>query len=449
MRRELTILLFCIGLAVSGCGGSGSSPSPVVEDNTPPAPTVEDQLKMARADLMKYEGMLTAAGDDLMAQQAALEMIVKARMTINELAGNADTKALLDLAMMDLMEAQTAQLVAFEQVVALTKKVDGLTPETVKLQRQLDAQKTELAKLQKQLKDAQDKTKELENELNPAPMVMSPFDGFGIVKALNTTKAVQAMMDAAGNDPVNPDLTMKDDTSDPKMVAEGKLRQSGTAAGGTASDLAFDISKLEDNDGRLEYTVTLGDETTEERIAYGKDGTAIQLNKESMDDADVWVAAKTTFEKDATDYLTYGAWLVLPDDDKSTAKPDFGAFVNVYGNKYAPFSTGVAALSGTATFTGTVTGLYANTSTKKTGVFDAGPRLTANFGDGSATGTVTGLLTDPRVNGVAMGDAFILNKSSAITTTGDFKGDTTMIIGDKILSGKWGGQFFGKDTGLG
>ena len=92
----------------------------------------------------------------------------------------------------------------------------------------------------------------------------------------------------------------------------------------------------------------------------------------------------------AADYLAFGHWLHVPEDVTDMDAYDFG----VYASGGDPFeTTNLAGLTGTATYEGDAVGMYyvdGLSSSPDVGAFTADVALTADFGDGSATGFIDG-----------------------------------------------------------
>ena len=92
----------------------------------------------------------------------------------------------------------------------------------------------------------------------------------------------------------------------------------------------------------------------------------------------------------SADYLALGHWLYVPNDVTDSVNYEFG----VYASGGDPFDiTHLAALTGTATYLGDAVGMYyvdGLSSSPTVGSFTADAILTADFGDGSETGFVSG-----------------------------------------------------------
>ena len=145
------------------------------------------------------------------------------------------------------------------------------------------------------------------------------------------------------------------------------------------------------------------------------------------------------------DYLAGGIWVRVPADAASVDDYEFGAFVD--GND--PFQqANLAGLTGTARYTGDATGVYSHQGMNRNYFVDADVRLTAEFGDASSLGSISGTVSNFTGEGpesdsyegvsVTLGTARIGNADS-----GFFTGDTSTTGTDSAFTGKWGGQFYG------
>ena len=145
------------------------------------------------------------------------------------------------------------------------------------------------------------------------------------------------------------------------------------------------------------------------------------------------------------DYLAGGIWVRVPADATSVADYEFGAFVD--GND--PFEqSNLAGLTGEATYSGDATAVYSVVSTGRNYFPDAKASLTARFGDGDALGTIEGRIHDITGEGPASDsyDGVVVNLGSAAigaSDSGFFTGDTSTTGTDSEFTGKWGGQFYG------
>ena len=165
-------------------------------------------------------------------------------------------------------------------------------------------------------------------------------------------------------------------------------------------------------------------------------------------------------EQDA-DYLAGGIWMRVPADATSVADYEFGAFVD--GND--PFQqANLAGLTGTATYTGerTATAVYSDQRMNRNYIVEADVRLTADFGDASSLGSISGTVFNFRGEGPNPGPDGVDRYEGAIVSleaariggadSGFFTGDTSVTDGsssDPPLTGKWGGQFYGNGAAAG
>ena len=145
------------------------------------------------------------------------------------------------------------------------------------------------------------------------------------------------------------------------------------------------------------------------------------------------------------DYLAGGIWVRVPADAASVDDYEFGAFVD--GND--PFQqANLAGLTGTATYTGEATAVYSHQGNNRNYFVDADVSLTADFGDASSLGSISGTVSNVTGEGpeadaydgvsVSLGTARIGDADS-----GFFTGDTSTSGTDSTFTGKWGGQFYG------
>ena len=154
-------------------------------------------------------------------------------------------------------------------------------------------------------------------------------------------------------------------------------------------------------------------------------------------------STSTTVTTPDADYLAGGVWLIVPDDATSAADYVFGAFAD--GSD--PFlQSNLTAVQGTATYEGDATGVYSEETGGSTeiGYFDGDVTLTADFGSGSALGTISGSITDFEVDGVP--ESGTLNLGTAdigSQDSGFFRGAVTGSDDERSYTGHWGGQFFG------
>ena len=153
------------------------------------------------------------------------------------------------------------------------------------------------------------------------------------------------------------------------------------------------------------------------------------------------VAAAPAAEND--DYLAFGLWL---DESTDGAADTFGAFA-AGGTGYA---VGVqSAVTGTASYSGKAAGAHHKTG-EGVNWFDGDARLTADFGTDAAPGTVSGAISNIRVNGgAAMSAPIYLGQASLTDGNAGFDGAAFMGAATAPgaatheFDGTWSGSFYG------
>ena len=143
------------------------------------------------------------------------------------------------------------------------------------------------------------------------------------------------------------------------------------------------------------------------------------------------------------DYLMFGLWLDENDDSTTDA---FGAFA-VGGTGYAVGAQ--AAVTGTASYSGVAAGAHHKTG-EGVNWFNGDASLTANFGDATAPGTISGQISNIRVNGgAAMSTPIYLGQAALADGTATFNGaafmgePTAPGASTHEFDGTWSGSFFG------
>ena len=160
-----------------------------------------------------------------------------------------------------------------------------------------------------------------------------------------------------------------------------------------------------------------------------------------------------------SDYLAWGVWLRVPDAVDAVAE------VSAFANGSNVFDV-VAALTGTATFAGSANGLYSAGGAVE--YFSADATLTADFGgrtgvDSGATagtpdtnlfGAVTGEISNIRAGGMQVDGSITLGRAPLASSDGtaavtSFSGNTAGTLGNRAMSGAWGGRFYGPNRAAG
>lgn len=153
-------------------------------------------------------------------------------------------------------------------------------------------------------------------------------------------------------------------------------------------------------------------------------------------------------------YLYFGIWISETVDAAGT--PGF-QYIAGGGAESGSTLGNFNALTGTATFSGGAVGRYATIGqvgqqNASIGTFTATAAFTANFGDGTATGTLHGQLTDFREGGTALtGWRLTLGATANAATPTTIaaaaaSGTTVGTIGGLAVNGNWGADFYGHDN---
>ena len=165
-----------------------------------------------------------------------------------------------------------------------------------------------------------------------------------------------------------------------------------------------------------------------------------------------WDAFSDIENAQDADYLTLGYWLIVFRDSNTGQLS--GTALGVSGGGSDGFiSANLAGLTGTASYEGPATGVVmSRTSTNvapEIDYFNAKASLTADFGDATALGSVSGSITEGMTEGglalseVTLGSVNIHPNSSSAGRGGNFFGDTRgMTDAGVAFSGKWGGKFY-------
>ncbi len=123
------------------------------------------------------------------------------------------------------------------------------------------------------------------------------------------------------------------------------------------------------------------------------------------------------------DYLAYGHW--AENFGKPTERPDFKPFY--YGNM--PYTGNIPTTTSTANYAGGAAGIYETGTPGKWGYFRSDISLTANFGTGKVTGTLSNFS--------------ILSVLSPAFNFSNVTMSAATISGGSFTAADWGGRFFG------
>ena len=143
------------------------------------------------------------------------------------------------------------------------------------------------------------------------------------------------------------------------------------------------------------------------------------------------------------DYLAFGLWL---DESNDGATDTFGSFATG-GTGYAV--NVVNQVTGTAEYSGKAAGAHHKTG-EGVNWFDGDASLTANFGTATAAGTISGMVSNIRVNGGAamstpiyLGQANLANNSAVFNGAAFMGAATAPGASTHEFDGTWSGSFFG------
>ena len=142
----------------------------------------------------------------------------------------------------------------------------------------------------------------------------------------------------------------------------------------------------------------------------------------------------------AADYLAFGRWLYVPEDVTDTDAYDFGVFASG-GDPFEVSNLG--GLTGTASYVGDASGMYyvnGLSSSPDVGSFTADVALTADFSDGSATGTVEGELNNFMFEGDVASSLPAAVTLTATPHSSIFEGFGVEQGSTNIFDTAWGGQ---------
>lgn len=144
------------------------------------------------------------------------------------------------------------------------------------------------------------------------------------------------------------------------------------------------------------------------------------------------------------DYLAFGYWIRERTFEGDNQLFDIGTFYA--GSEVYP-TTQIAALTGSARYTGPAAGAYANKDTSTSGEFTALADLTARFGvtpDTDGTFAISGTIGNFVDSGESIDETWTLTLESApFTSTG------TSFTGRTMGGGNWRGMFYGNPVGDG
>ena len=244
---------------------------------------------------------------------------------------------------------------------------------------------------------------------------------------------------------------------------QGSVTQSSNAAGGvTANSLSISVTRAPQNGVGFTIRETVSGTQTD-FLSSGTQGVEVnadtpdrtgfqpvQANSES-NNRRVWTLIFTNINTIANANLWLAGGLYIESTGQGQNRSnEFGAFFN--GGQ--PFPTNnIVSLSGTATYEGEAVGIgrisgFGSTDGQIIAFASDEVRLTAEFGDATALGSISGRITDIEFapdsdESQTLDSALILGRAPLSNEgSGFFKGDTSYQEGDWSGTGKWGGQFY-------
>ena len=191
----------------------------------------------------------------------------------------------------------------------------------------------------------------------------------------------------------------------------------------------------------LTGTLTCGDSCS---ITLGADGAVTDITGYTFTGSRAAVEAATAANAaENNDYLLFGLW---SDESDDGATDTFGAFADG-GTGYDVNVQN--AVTGTANYSGKAAGAHHRTG-EGVNWFDGNARLTANFGTNAAAGTISGAISNIRVNGgEAMSTPIYLGQTALSDGSATFNGaafmgaETAPGAPTHEFDGTWSGSFFG------
>ena len=228
-----------------------------------------------------------------------------------------------------------------------------------------------------------------------------------------------------------------------------------------------------DTDGMLHFTTSLNNLNTGDSTILRTTDPGVTLNRVEGIPAANWKGVEFQGEdteehynvdifsdienNEDTDYLFMAFWL-QETKVKSDTLSNYGLAIAAGGNDPFDVNNRAAGLTGMATYEGPATGLYMmKADAAAAPVFDyfnAKASLTADFGDATALGNVSGTITKGMTEegralpDITLGSADIMPNRSSSGRGGNYFGDASgMTAAGVAISGKWGGKFYGNGAG--
>ena len=461
MRRELTILLLCIGLLVSGCGGSGGGSAmmddmePTTPPVTPPAPPDEEEEEEEPAQpsartLALIDGIVnpSVAGDPSTARPT----------THNSRPGQSAGETFSVTAGGMALQADATGKAHIPQTLIGTDKL-GVDDPSLGVQFEVKGPADNLGEFASQVYERQTR-----------PTITDTVTVFSNVEPVKPVLYTTYYDATNGGDRPAVESVITDATSDDY----GQITINGDevkANGGLFSATAFprnatpetyedaDAKKFTGSFNGVPGTFMCG-ATADCEARADKDGKLVSLGTTADSTTNDWTFKpdgdlKTLKVENArydADYLSFGYW-VSERETASTSRFAVGTFYagsQAYTGNGADVATSIAALTGSATYVGEAAGMYAiKGDATDAGDFTANANLTARFGGGATAGrfAISGTITD-LINGSGeeIDPSWTVNLESATFASADGTNGVTEFDGRTTGNGNWEGGFFGNPT---
>ena len=453
MRRELTILLICIGLAVSGCGGNGGGTA-VVDDMEPTTPPVIPSLPPQEEE--EEEEMPTELTEQDMAFiRGIVNPSVDDDPTTSRPTGYVGRPGQSDGEKLSVTPGGMA-------ATTLAEATNQYVPPDHMPTTRIGTQNI----------DAAD----------------SPFKAMGSEKILGAfmsqayEKKTQGLTDI---------VTLFTNRDDPKAVdyityyggENGATDQNRPAVDGAVTSAATGVLNIDEaaavtygnlfkssrfptaNKRQITYGDTTQDNVDSDRTfsgsfngvegtfeCSGECGATGNANGVLISLAGTWTFepkgdVKTLKVPDAeydSDYLSFGYWI----SETTTASVSRFEVGTLYAGS-EPQTTAVAAMTGQATYVGEAAGAYARKGDNPAvGEFTGHAMLTANFGDSTALGTISGTISRLVDGGQLIDKDWTVELQTANIEQASPGTDSATFDGQTPRGGNWRGGFFG-ETGTG
>ena len=264
----------------------------------------------------------------------------------------------------------------------------------------------------------------------PSPADATPRPSAAMLTGAAATNMISSVADAAVATPKSGSVTQTSNVDGDGVTVDSISISATYGASGNSYVVSDGTTTIRSSDNGVPI---LGGQAMSKKVAGGQ----------------VYVDAYSDIESSTdTDYLAGGIWVFVPDD--ATSIEDFT--VGVFADGSDPFTQGnLAALTGTATYEGEAAGIYTATvpgTETSVGLLSAQVVLNADFGDGTALGTINGSVSSILSDGHSLSGSLNLGSADiGSASSGFFTGSLSGSVEGESYTGKWGGQFFGNGGG--